>query len=514
MAQYGRYETLHLLASGGMASVYLGRARGPAGFERLVAVKVMHEHIAHDPAFGAMFLDEARLAARIRHPNVVPTLDVAEDGRFLVMEYVEGASLHAILGRHRDEGRVLPLGAALRVFLDVLAGLHAAHELRDARGRPLNLVHRDVSPHNILVGIDGTTRITDFGIAYAEARLSSTRGGQLKGKLPYMAPEQLEDEPVDRRTDVYAAGCVLWELFTGRRLFQGSNEAAIACAVLAGPPQTPRAAGAEVPAGLDAVCMRALAKRAERWESALALSEALEAAAEESGVAVAKHREVGAIARRTSPTFPPLSAITSQPLADAVADTEEAPAPPDDPPPTAGTRVVTATAPAPAAIGPTLRSAAPVGPTLKSPSPRSGEDRAGGGPAEPALAAEPPSSAVGIELTEGSLVSTVPGLRRNPGGPILVGLALAVAAGIGIWLATRPPEAPAPAAVQPVTAAVPSATATAAAPLVASTRPTAASPTATATATSRLSAPRRTAAPPSPPPPPPPAPSGYHPAAP
>jgi eukaryotic-like serine/threonine-protein kinase len=519
LPSFGRYETLHLLASGGMASVYLGRARGPAGFERLVAVKVMHEHIAHDPAFGAMFLDEARLAARIRHPNVVPTLDVAEDGRFLVMEYVEGASLHAILGRYREEERgTLPVPAALRIFLDVLAGLHAAHELADGKGRPLNLVHRDVSPHNVLVGIDGTTRITDFGIAYAEARLSTTRGGQLKGKLPYMAPEQLEDEPVDRRTDVYAAGCVLWELLTGRRLFQGSNEAAIACAVMAGAEKTPREMGAVVPASIDAVCMRALDERDARWQSALEMSEALETAAEEAGLPIAKHREVGAIARRTSPTFPPLSAITSHPLVAAGSgdgDRDEAVA-------AAGTRVVTATAPAPvvadapraAAVGPTLRSASPLGPTLRSASPLAGPS------------SEDPSGtpAVGIELTEGSLVSTVPGLRKSRGGPLLLGAIAMAAVAIGAWLSLRSDEpAPGPQAAQPTSAPTVAETATAGARAPGTAIDVAASPTHAPSATP--SGPKSPPAGPpkrppdvgrpataAPPPPPPAVPSGYHPA--
>ena len=295
-----------------MASVYLGRTRGPGGFERLVALKVMHDHISHDPAFSAMFLDEARLAARIRHPNVVPTLDVAEDGRYIVMEYVEGASLHAILSRLRKRDDQVPLPVALRIFVDALSGLHAAHELADAVGKPLNIVHRDVSPHNILVGVDGTSRITDFGIAHAEARITSTRGGELKGKLPYMAPEQLEDDSLDRRTDVYAAGCVLWEVLVGERLFKAGSEAAMACAILAGPGRTPSQAGADVPEALEAACMQALGPRDRRFLTALAFSEAVERAAEASGIKIARHRDVGRFAQKTAVTFPaPASIISS-----------------------------------------------------------------------------------------------------------------------------------------------------------------------------------------------------------
>ena len=227
--RFGRYETLRRIASGGMASVYLGRAVGPAGFERLVAIKVMHEHILGDPEFSGMFLDEARLAAKIRHPNVVPTLDVALDGRFLVMEFVEGASLRDVLKQRIDEEKgPLAVSTSLRIILDTLAGLQAAHELHDRDGTPLRLVHRDISPHNILVGVDGIARITDFGIALAEARLTSTKSGQLKGKLPYMAPEQLEADDVDRRVDVYATGCVLWEMLAGQRLFAAKSEGALA----------------------------------------------------------------------------------------------------------------------------------------------------------------------------------------------------------------------------------------------------------------------------------------------
>lgn len=291
----GRYETLRKIASGGMATVYVGRAMGPAGFERLVAVKVMHEHIAEDPEFSAMFLDEARLAARIRHPNVVPTLDVAEDGHYIVMDLVEGASLRDVLYHRRDEGLgPMPVTAALRIILDTLEGLQAAHTLLGPDGKPLNIVHRDISPHNILVGVDGISRITDFGIAYAEARLTQTASGQLKGKMPYMAPEQLEGHALDQRVDVYAAGCVLWEMLVGKRLFGGPNEAALAVKVLQGPTVSPRERNPEVPPEIDAVCMRALAGKHERYESALAFIEALEDASENANVRVARPRAVAA----------------------------------------------------------------------------------------------------------------------------------------------------------------------------------------------------------------------------
>jgi len=291
----GRYEVLKQLAAGGMATVHLGRALGVGGFERLVAIKVMHPHIAAEPEFVTMFLDEARLAARVRHPNVVPTLDVQEapEGLFLVMEYIEGASLHQILKAGGSRPGAVPLGVALRVMSDMLAGLHCAHELTDDEGHALSLVHRDVSPVNVLLGVDGVARLTDFGVARAESRLSSTRGGQLKGKIPYMPPEQIMGDEIDRRCDIYAAGAVFWETLIGRRLFQADNDGAILQGILAGPQQTPRQIDPSIPEGIDRVCMRALArKRADRYATAAEFSDAIEQAAQQAGVTIASARAV------------------------------------------------------------------------------------------------------------------------------------------------------------------------------------------------------------------------------
>jgi serine/threonine-protein kinase len=227
--QLGRYEILTQLASGGMASVYIARAQGVAGFERLVAIKVLHPHLAYEQEFISMFLDEARLAARIRHMNVVPTLDISDspgDGYFLVMEYIEGNHLGALLGRAAKKGERLPRPFVCRVLVDTLQGLGAAHRLTDEHGRPLKLVHRDVSPHNILIGTDGIARLTDFGVAKADVRMASTRAGQFKGKLSYMAPEQASSNETDQRSDLFSVGIILWESLTGRRLFKGESNAA------------------------------------------------------------------------------------------------------------------------------------------------------------------------------------------------------------------------------------------------------------------------------------------------
>jgi eukaryotic-like serine/threonine-protein kinase len=300
----GRYEALRPIASGGMATVYLGRAEGARGFERQVAIKAMHPHLAEDPEFVTMFLDEARMAANIRHPNVVPTLDVAEEGGqlFLIMEYVEGLSLHALKRALKKQHGSVPLPIALRVALDMLAGLHAAHELTTADGAPMKLVHRDVSPQNVLVGVDGVSRIMDFGIARAEIRITATQGAQVKGKTAYMAPEQIRAQPIDRRSDVYAAGIVAWELITGERLYRADNEGSLVQMVLEGATRTPSQLNPAVTPEIDAVCMRALTLSPdERWQTAADFAEALEIAAEKSHVTIATQRAVGAFVKALPP---------------------------------------------------------------------------------------------------------------------------------------------------------------------------------------------------------------------
>jgi len=291
-----RFELIAEIASGGMATVYLARLSGAGGFQRFVAIKRLHPHLSGDEEFVQMFLDEARLAARLHHPNVVPILEIGESpqGYYLVMEYVEGDTLARILARSAQAGRMLSPRVSLRVCLDSIAGLHVAHELKDDDANPLSIVHRDVSPQNILVGMDGSARITDFGVARATTRLSTTRTGQLKGKLAYMAPEQARGSEVDRRADVFAMGIVLWECLAQKRLFKGEGEADTLNRVLYEPIPTLRQANPDVAPALEQVVMKALERdRDKRWPTASDLGDALEKVASDAGV-LGSHKEVAA----------------------------------------------------------------------------------------------------------------------------------------------------------------------------------------------------------------------------
>jgi serine/threonine-protein kinase len=278
-----RYELVGEIASGGMATVYLARLTGVGGFQRFVAMKRLHPHLASEKEFVEMFLDEARIAARIHHPNVVPILEVGASavGYYLVMEYIEGDTLARLLARAATRGKRIPIPIALRIALDMLSGLHAAHELRDDTGDAVHLVHRDVSPQNVLVGVDGIARITDFGVARAASRLTATRVGQLKGKIAYMAPEQAAgEESLDRRADVFAAGIVVWEELAAKRLFKAENEAATLSRVMTEPvpPLTDIVPG--LSQELSKVVMRALERSPDkRFGTCAQFADALEAAA-------------------------------------------------------------------------------------------------------------------------------------------------------------------------------------------------------------------------------------------
>jgi eukaryotic-like serine/threonine-protein kinase len=275
----GRYALFDEIGRGGTATVHLGRLLGPIGFSKTVAIKRMNESLARDPDVAAMFLDEARLASRIQHSNVVATFDaLAVDGEaFLVMEYVHGESLASLLRTLRARHQAVPAPVAVQIVRDALHGLHAAHEARNELGEPLDLVHRDVSPHNILVGIDGISRVFDFGIAKAVGRWQDTHTGQLKGKVSYMSPEQLLGRPLDRRVDVFAAALVLWEALVGRKPFDGESEGRVMFQLVEQPAPPLTSVLPDLPSSLAAVVAKAAAlDPAQRFATALEFARALE----------------------------------------------------------------------------------------------------------------------------------------------------------------------------------------------------------------------------------------------
>jgi serine/threonine-protein kinase len=278
--------------SGGMATVWVGAARGGLGFRQLVAIKRPHPHLVERPEYRRELVAEARLASLIHHANVVDVRDVeVDDGQIsLVMDYVEGASLGELLVAASKRGERIPAPVVVRIVLDALAGLHAAHEAKDERGRPIGLIHRDISPQNVLVGIDGVGRVADFGVAKL-TDLSTTHGA-LKGKLGYMPPEYLRGEKIDRRFDVFAMGVVLWECLCGKRLFKGEHDADTFNRILTS--SVPRVSEVvpQLGGALDSVVEVALAKsRDERFDNASAMASALETCAREVGL-VARHAEV------------------------------------------------------------------------------------------------------------------------------------------------------------------------------------------------------------------------------
>jgi serine/threonine protein kinase len=276
----GRYRVCDEIAAGGMATVHIGRLVGSAGFSRTVAVKRLHAHLAKDPDFVTMLLDEARLAARIRHPNVVSTLDVVTDASDLlvVMDYVQGESLSRLATATFRAGGSIPLGVLMSVIGGALYGLHAAHEATSEHGEPLDVIHRDISPQNIMVGVDGVARVLDFGVARAAGRLQTTREGTLKGKLAYMSPEQVRGDSLDRRSDLFSMSVVLWEMLARRRMLVADGDAELLHKVLNFRPSPPSAVVPGLPPALDEVVMKGLCADPEgRFATALEMAEAVEA---------------------------------------------------------------------------------------------------------------------------------------------------------------------------------------------------------------------------------------------
>ncbi|MCA9622127.1 MAG: serine/threonine protein kinase, partial [Myxococcales bacterium] len=303
----GRYRLLAEIGQGGMADVFVAlREDEELGVRKLLVVKRLRAHLAADDDFVRMILDEARLAARLNHPQVVQTLEAGKSGGsyFIAMEYLEGQPLHRVIARFREQGEPLPEALGYAVLRDMLAGLHYAHELCDYDGQPLEVVHRDVSPHNVFVTYDGRVKVMDFGIAKAARRSTHTETGVVKGKIAYMAPEQARGRPLDRRADIFAAGVMLWEIATGKRFWGDLEDPGITARLVAGDyPRCP-ASGSPVSARIDAVCQRALATEpSERYATAAEMASELEEALAELSAATGQTVDLRDLGRALSARF-------------------------------------------------------------------------------------------------------------------------------------------------------------------------------------------------------------------
>jgi serine/threonine-protein kinase len=293
-----RYQIVDEIASGGMGSVFVALRRDNRGVVSPVAIKRLHSHLIDEPGAADAFIDEARIAYQLSHPCVVGVHDVVqiEDELVIVMDWVEGVAMRS-LGRRVDDK--LPIPVVRRLMIDALEGLHAAHELKDERGMALEIVHRDISPQNLLVGTDGICRVTDFGIALAKGRLAPTTvQGGVKGKLPYLSPEQVNRSKIDRRSDIFAAGVVTWELLTQMRLFQAPSEGETLAMILREHIVPPSSKRMDVPLDLDETVLKALERKADnRYSTALEFARAIE-----EGGPVASREEVGRIVIATAGT--------------------------------------------------------------------------------------------------------------------------------------------------------------------------------------------------------------------
>ncbi len=298
----GRYRVVDEIGIGGMASVHLARMDGPGGFQKWVAIKRIHRHLIEDDQFIKMFLDEARIAARISHPNVAQVFDLGKhkDTYWIAMEYLHGEPLRELIRCIDDDGAPpISYHLSAKIVADAAEGLHSAHELTDKDGKPLNLVHRDVTPHNLFLTYDGSVKVVDFGIAKVAGRLSNTRAGMLKGKIAYMSPEQVRGLAVDRRTDVFALGVVLWELTTNQRLFRKDTDLETLERVQACVVPLPSALREDYPASLESIVMKALAKDpAKRYPTAREVSRALQKYLMEAGQFVGPE-EIGVYVKET-----------------------------------------------------------------------------------------------------------------------------------------------------------------------------------------------------------------------
>jgi len=432
--QFGKYLLVRQIATGGMAEVYLARQTGPGGFEKQCVIKRMLPQLAIDKQFVQMFLDEARIAAHLAHPNIVQIFDFGQVGAdyFIAMEYVRGVDLNQLLA---SSGGRVPPAIALRIIAAVAEGLDHAHRATDSRGQPLGLVHRDVTPSNVIVSYDGVAKILDFGIAKASARVSRTEVGVIKGKLPYMSPEQVAGEPLDGRSDIFSLGTMLYELTVGEKPFDGSNPAEISLKILHDDPRPPEVLVDGFPTELSALILRALTKRpVDRFDSARDFHLAIEEATGRLGARATSH-DVAAFVSSAIPPRPeeePSGAGADAPEATDLTVAMSRQALASDP----GRRAAgtdPARQPQPAASG------APIG----------GDD-------------EPPQPVVGdLGVPIGA-----PDVRRNlgggGGGTKYIILFLVIAVAVGFWYLKSHMDKPEPSTIkpEPTTATTPTTTPT------------------------------------------------------
>jgi len=277
--QFGKFQLLKKIATGGMAEIYIARQRGMEGFEKIVVIKTILPNLASNEEFVQMFLDEARIAARLTHPNIVQIFDLGRVGTtyFIAMEYIQGENLRAVAKKCRKAKAVIPLEHVVKVISNACEGLHYAHSKTDTSGRPMNIVHRDISPQNILVSFEGIVKLVDFVIAKAATQYQETRAGILKGKYSYMSPEQCMSKPIDARSDIFSMGILLWELSTGLRLFKMNSELMILKEITEGKVRPPREINQRIPAELEAIILKALEKNPDhRFQNAIEMHMALE----------------------------------------------------------------------------------------------------------------------------------------------------------------------------------------------------------------------------------------------
>ncbi len=283
--RFGDYTIIKRIASGGMAEVYLAHKSGISGFSKPVAVKVILPHLSENERFTRMFLDEARLVVHLHHAHIAQTLDLGEvDGNyFIAMEFVHGEDLQKISVKTRKSGRLLPLPYAAKIISQIAEGLYYAHKKTDNQGRSLGIVHRDISPHNVLLSFDGQAKLVDFGVAKARITYQEEEGS-LKGKFSYMSPEQVRGMPIDPRSDIFSLGTVLWEICTGANLFRESSELMTMESIIRKQVPKPRDLRGDMPPDLEAIILKALAKRSvDRFDNAYHMHVALERHLSQSG---------------------------------------------------------------------------------------------------------------------------------------------------------------------------------------------------------------------------------------